>query len=108
MAEGGYDPNDSTNERTPLIPNKGGDDDDFTLPSDTDLSKWYFDKDGKLIPTRDPDSTQPFKPGASSTPAAGGEQIPMGARTKLPKERGPRTQETSFIEGGFRAGRNHE
>ena len=96
MAEGGYDPTDPTNEKTPLIPNTGDDDDDNTEPWD-DTSKWQYGEDGVLerIPTHDTDSTQPFEPGAASTPAGGGEQIPMATRTRLPQERGPRIAETS-------------
>ena len=95
MAEGGFDPMDETTDKTSLIP-KGGDDDDDdddgTNPWNQDLSK--YDLEGKPI---DPDRTQPFTPGAASTPA--GEQIPMATRTRLPTERGPRTQETSFTTG---------
>ena len=51
--------------------------------------------EGEVVPT---DSTQPFEPGAASTPA--GEQVPMCTRTRLPQEQqGPRTAETSFITG---------
>ena len=82
MAEGGYDPMDETTEKTPLIPDKGDDDDDL------DLSK--YDIEGNPI---DPETTQPFEPGAASTPA-GGESIPMTTRTSLPQESGPRTEET--------------
>ena len=91
MAEGGYDPMDETNDKTPLIPGDDDDDDD-TDPWNVDLSK--YDQDGNPI---DPDKTQPFTPGAASTPA--GEQIPMSTRTRLPTERGPRFQETSFTTG---------
>ena len=85
MAEGGYDPIDET---TPLIPEKGADDgiDD----DDTDFSK--YDIYGNPIDP-EPDRTQPFEPGAASTPA-GGESIPMTTRTSLPQESGPRTEET--------------
>ena len=94
MAEGGYDTMDETNDKDPLIPKRGDDDDDDddTNIWDQDLSK--YDPDGRPI---DPDRTQPFTPGAASTPA--GEQIPMTTRTRLPKELGPRTEETSFITG---------
>ena len=44
MSEGGYDPMDETTEKTTLISKKGDDDDD------------------------DPETTQPFTPGAASTP----------------------------------------
>ena len=41
--------------------------------------------------------TNPFPPGSSSTPY--GEQMEMRTTTNLPRERGPHTSETSFIEG---------
>ena len=81
MAEGGFDPTDPT-EKTPLIPRDGDDDDDW---DNLDLNK---------VPA-DPDRTQPFEPGAASTPA-GGESIPMTERTRLPPERRPLSEETSF------------
>ena len=89
MAEGGYDPTDPENDKTPLIPGDDDDDDDDTDPWNVDLSK--YDPDGNPI---DPDRTGPFTPGAASTPA--GEQIPMATRTRLPTEQGPRFEETSF------------
>ena len=103
MAEGGFDPTDTTNDKAPLIPNTGDDDDDNTNPW-ADMSQWQVGEDGVLekIPTHDTDSTQPFEPGAASTPA-GGEQIPMATRTRLPQERGPLIAETSF--GGEPTGR---
>ena len=84
MAEGGYDPTDPTTDKTPLIPGTGNDDDDDT----------GVDWDAPVDP-EDPDKTQPFEPGAASTPADG-ESIPMTTRTSLPQERGPCTAETSF------------
>ena len=94
MAEGGYDPADAATEKDPFIPDTG-DDDDATNPWDNlDLSQVPVTEE----PTPgDTDSTQPFEPGAASTPA--GEQVPMSTRTRLPKEQGPRTAETSFIKG---------
>ena len=89
MAEGGYDPTDPTTDKTPLIPDTG-DDNDNDDDGDWVASDW----DTPLEP-KDPDRTQPFEPGAASTPA-GGESIPMTTRTSLPQERGPRTEETSF------------
>ena len=82
MDEGGYDPT----EKDPSIPGTGDnnddDDDDWdTLPPPP--------------PPYDPDTTGPFEPGAASTPA-GGESIPMTERRRLPQERGPRIDETSF------------
>ena len=88
MAEGGFDPTDPTNDKTPLIPDTGDDDGD-----DTGTGNWD-DTDLGQIPA-DPDRTKPFEPGAASTPA-GGESIPLTTRTRLPQERGPRTAETSF------------
>ena len=82
MAEGGWDP---TTEKPPF-PDTGDNNDD-----DDDNFNW--DDIPPFNP--DPDSTQPFEPGAASTPA-GGESIPMTERTRLPKERGPRIDETSF------------
>ena len=83
MAEG-IDPTDPTTEKTPPIPDTGDDDDDY------DFSK--YDIHGNPI---DPETTGAFTPGDASTPA-GGESIPMTTRTRLPQERGPRTEETSF------------
>ena len=96
MAEGGYDSMDATTEKTPLIPDTGDDDDDDTNPWDNlDLSQVPVTEE----PTPgDTDSTQPFEPGAASTPA--GEQVPMFTRTRLPPEQqGSHTAETSFITG---------
>ena len=86
MAEGGYDPTDSTTDKNPIIPDTGDDDDD---------DPWAdFDWNTPVDP-EDSKRTQPFEPEASSTPT-GGESIPMTTRTSLPQERGPRTAETSF------------
>ena len=88
MAEGGYDPTDPTTDKDPLIiPGTGDDDDDNDPWSNVDWNA--------PVVLEDPDRTQPFEPGAASTPA-GGESIPMTERTRLPQERGPRTEETSF------------
>ena len=87
MAEGGYDPTDPTTDKTPLIPDTGDDDDDNDPWADVD---WNTPVDPE-----DLDRTQPFEPGAASTPADV-ESIPMTTRTKLPQERGPHTAETSF------------
>ena len=81
MAEGGYDPT----ETIPPFPETGDNNDD-----DDDNFNWDLPS-----PPDDPDTTGPFTPGASSTPA-GGESIPMTERTRLPKERGSRIDETSF------------
>ena len=98
MAEGGYDPTDTTTEETPLIPDTGDDDDDTNIWDNPD--RYQVTEDGKVerLPTPgDTDSTQHFEPGAASTPA--GEQVPMSTRTRLPQEQRPRTAETSFITG---------
>ena len=86
MAEGG-DPTDPTTEKTPLIPDTGDDDDD------DDNLDWNTPIVLDPEDPEDPDRTQPFEPGAASTPA-GGESIPMTERTSLPQESGPRTEET--------------
>ena len=56
MAEGGYDPMDPTTEKDPLIPKKGDDDDDD------------IDWNSPIPDPEDPETTQPFTPGAASTP----------------------------------------
>ena len=66
MAEGGYDPMDTPTEETPLIPDTGDDDDD-TNPWDNP-DQYQVTDEGEVMPT---DSTQPFEPGAASTPAGG-------------------------------------
>ena len=86
MAEGGYDPRDETTDKDPLIPGTGDDDDDDPWDN-LDLSKIPVDPE-------EPDRTQPFTPGAASTPA-GGESIPMTERTRLPQERGSLIDETT-------------
>ena len=93
MAEGGFDPTDPTTDKTPLIPDTGDDDDD---------DAWGNVNWNTPVDPADPDRTQPFEPGAASTPA-GGESIPMTTRTRLPPERGPLIEETSF--GGEPTGR---
>ena len=92
LAEGGFDPKDETTETTPLL--TGDDDDD-----DNDgLNPWDNTDSGQVQAPGDTDSTQPFEPGAASTPA--GEQVPMYTRTRLPPEQqGAHTKETSFITG---------
>ena len=99
MAEGGYDPTDPTNETNPLIPRTGDDDGEDTGTVNPGMN--WDDTDLGQIPI-DPDRTHPFEPGAASTPA-GGESIPMTERTRLPQERGPLIEETSF--GGEPTGR---
>ena len=90
MAEGG--PMDET---TPFLKHTGDDDDDDG--HDTGNVNQGVDWDNTdlgQVPA-DPDRPNPFEPGAASTPA-GGEQIPMATRTRLPPERGPGIAETSF------------
>ena len=74
MAEGGYDP---TTEKDPLIPDTGDDDDD------DDNFDWDADLEQIPVDTEDPDRTQPFEPGAASTPYHGGEEHEMSS---LPQE----------------------
>ena len=91
MAEGGFKPMDSATEKTPLIPDTGDDDGDDTGTVNPGLDWNNIDMN---VPV-DPDRTQPFEPGAASTPT-GGESIPMTDRTRLPQERGHLIAETSF------------
>ena len=97
MAKGGYDPTETT-EKTPLIPDTGDDDDDDDM-NNMGLSQYQVTEEGNIERILTPggtDTTQPFEPGAASTPA--GEHIPMA--TRLPQEQqGPSTAETSFIIG---------
>ena len=95
MAEGGYDPTDPTTDKTPLIPDTGDDDGEDTGTVNPGIDWDEIDLDQFPIDPADPDRTQPFEPGAASTPA-GGESIPMTTRTRLPQERGPLIKETSF------------
>ena len=67
--------------------------DNQVIDWDTDISQVPAPNDYQ--PSGDTDSTQPFEPGAASTPS-GSEQIPMATRTRLPQESGPRIAETSF------------
>ena len=98
-----YDPTDTT-EKTPLIPGGGGnDDDDDDEWSNVDLSQQEIPEaeaeQWRFPPDTDPNTTQPFKAGASSTPS-GSEKIPM--TTRLPPEKqgaSGGTAETSFITG---------
>ena len=87
MAEGGYDPTDTT-EKTPLIPSAGdddGDDDNTEIDwNNTDLGQ---------IPA-DPERRNPFEPAASSTPADS-EHLPLKTMTRLPPEK----QGISFSSG---------
>ena len=96
-----YDPTETT-EKTLLIPGGGGDDDDewhnvdlslHPIPEEEEREQWRFPTD------TDPNTTNPFDPGASST-RSGGENIPMA--TRLPTEQqgaSGGTAETSFSTG---------
>ena len=70
MAEGGIDP---TTETTRLIPDKGDDADDDNFDWEAPI----------VLEPEDPDRTQPFEPGAASTPYHGGEEHEMSS---LPQE----------------------
>ena len=99
MAEGGIDPTDPTNNKTPLIPGTGDDDDDGAGIGNQGVD--WDNTDLGQVPGRDTNSRNPFKPPASSTPK-GGEHIPLNTRTRLPPERegaGGGTAETSFTTG---------
>ena len=97
MAEGGYDPMDTTTEETPLIPDTGDDDDDTNPWENPD--QYQVTDEGEVVPT---DSTQPFEPGAASTPA--GEQVPMSTRTRLPKSnKGHALQKPLSLQGILKA-----
>ena len=94
-----YDPT----EKTPLIPGGGGNDNDDDEWRNVDLSQHEVPEEEteqwRFPPDTDPNTTQPFKPGASSTPS-GGEKIAM--TTRLPPEKqgaSGGTAETSFITG---------
>ena len=94
-----YDPTD----KTPLIPGGGDNDNDDDEWRDVDLSHQPVPEEDReqwrFPPDTDPNTTQPFKPEASSTPS-GGENIPMA--TWLPPEQqgaSGGTAETSFTTG---------
>ena len=93
-----YDPTETT-EKTPLIPG-GADDDDDDEWRVVDLLLHPIPEEQWRFPTdTDPNTTNPFDPGASSTPS-GGENIPMA--TRLPTEQqgaSGGTAETSFSTG---------
>ena len=74
-----------TTDKTPLIPDTGDDDDDGEDTGTVNPGIDWDNTDLGQIPIdpADPDRTQPFEPGAASTPA-GGESIPMTTRTRLP------------------------
>ena len=88
MAEGGYDPTDS-NEKTPLIPSTGNDDDGDDVWADVD---WNAPADPEQ------DRRNPFEPAASSTPADS-ERIALKTRTRLSPEKQGTSDETSFTTG---------
>ena len=89
MAEGGYDPTDS-NEKTPLIPSTGDDDDGDDAWADVD---WNAPADPEQDRRRNP-----FEPAASSTPADS-ERIALKTRTRLSPEKQGTSDETSFTTG---------
>ena len=102
MAEGGS--MEETTDTSPLTTRTGDDDDDDAGAGagnnvidwdNTDLSHVPAGQD--FQPSGDTDRTQPFEPGATSTPSGGGEEIPMTTRTMISQEQqGLRTAETSF------------
>ena len=73
MAEGGYDP--TTENKTPR--------EDHGIDHDDDDDAWGNIDWNAPIDPEDPDRTQPFEPGASSTPYHEGEEHEM---TNLPQE----------------------
>ena len=85
MAEGGYDP---TDDKTPLIPSAGDDDDDW---NNVNLNV-------PIDPDQEPDTRNPFEPAASSTPADS-ERLPLKTMTRLPPEKQGTSDETSFTTG---------
>ena len=98
MAEGGFDPTDTT-EKTPLIPGGGGDDDDDNA---ADNPIYNADLSQHPIPDEDKEDWKRFNsnttgPQASSTP--GGDNVQM--TTRLPPERqgASGNTETSFTTG---------
>ena len=92
-----------TTEKTPLIPGGGGDDDDNEWDN-VDLSRQPITEEDReqwrqFASGTEPNTTNPFEPGASSTPS-GGENISMA--TRLPTEQqgaSGGTAETSFTTG---------
>ena len=88
MAEGGYDPTDTTNEKTPLIPRTGDDDGEDTWDN--------FNLNVPVDPEQD--RRNPFEPAASSTPADS-ERLPLKTMTRLPPEKQGAFTETSFSTG---------
>ena len=82
MAEGGYDPTDTTTDETPLIPDKGDDDDDDAV-IDWNKIDWDAPLDPDPEPEPEPDKRNPFEPAASSTPSDS-ERIALKTRTRLP------------------------
>ena len=92
MAEGGYDPTDPTNEKTPLIPDTGDDDDDDP----------WADVDLNVHVDPEQDKRNPFEPAASSTPADS-ERLPLKTMTRLPpRNKGPLPRPLS-VQGLIRA-----
>ena len=82
MAEGGYDPRDETTDKDPLIPGTGDDD-------DNDDGDWVAPDWDTPLERKDPDRTQPFEPGAASTPYRPGSRYHPDEEhemTSLPQE----------------------
>ena len=93
MAEGGFDPADTT-EKTPLIPSAGDDDDG----EDNTGIDWNNTDLGQIPADPDPERRNPFEPAASSTPADS-EHPPLKTMTRLPPEKQGTSTETSFSTG---------
>ena len=92
MAEGGYDPTDPTNEKTPLIPRTGDDDGEDA----------WADVDWNAPIDPEPERRNPFEPAASSTPADS-ERLPLKTMTRLPpRNKGPLPKPLS-VQGLIRA-----
>ena len=93
---------EETTDTTPLLKRKGDDgnddagNDNKVMDWDTDISQVPAPNDYQ--PSGDSDRTNPFPPGADSTPA--GEQIPLDTITSVSKEhqQGSRTADTSLNE----------
>ena len=93
-----------TTEKTPLIPGGGDDDDkwdnvDLSLQpvSEEDRKQFRFPSD------TDPNTTNPFDPGASSTPS-GGENIPMATRIPTAQQGASGGTAETFFTTGFDQG----
>ena len=102
MAEGGYDPTDTT-EETPLMPKKGDGDGEDTGTVNPGMN-WDETDLGQIpIDPEDPDRRNPFEPAASSTPSDS-EHIALKTRTRL----SPEKQGTSFSTGFDSGAKTHD